>query len=448
MKEDKLDYGTSPIRKIILSLAIPSIITMIVSTINMVIDGYFTGNYLGSDALAAVNLVMPITMVLIALFDIIASGAGVRTSILLGEKEDKNASSIFTSSVLIVFITSIIFSILLFFFADNIVYAFIEDDNLAKLAFDYIKVFLYALPIIVPMFVFDNFLLILGLAKRSMFINVLVSVINIGLNWLFIGYLGLGITYAALSTVISMGIGSLLSILPFIFNKLNLKFVKPSIKMSELKMIIYNGSSNFFESISGSVVVVLMNAIMLHVAGANGVAALSILQYIEMLLTPIIVGVIISIQPVISYNYGAGKKDRIRKLFKYVAIITSVFSIVSMFIILLFPDQLVGIFTKNDDLELIEMATISIMIYAPTYLFSWFNSLVGTFLTALEKPKLSIILMIIDSLILPVIFFVSLTLLIGVYGVALSFTVSTSITFIVALYMWRKIRRELLNKKD
>ncbi len=444
MKDKKLDYGKTPIKKLILALAIPSIITMIISTVNMVIDGYFTGNYLGSEALAGVNLVMPVFMIVISLFDVIASGAGIRTSILLGEKKEENASKIFSSSMLIIFLLSIIVSAILFLFLDNIVFSLIKDNALATLSYDYIKIFVYFLPLIVPMFVFDNFLLIQGKAKTSMVINISVAVINIILNWYFIAHLGLGISYAALSTIISMFIGSLLSIIPFLTRKLVLKFVKPSIKLKEFKMIIYNGSSNFFETISGSVVVLLMNGIMLHVAGSNGVAALSILQYVEMLLTPIIVGIIISIQPVISYNYGAGEKDRIKKIFKYIAIVTSIVSFISVFILLFFPEFLVDIFAEDSNKELMQIATLSLMIYAPSYLFSWFNSITGTFLTALEKPKHSIILMVMDSLVLPSILFVVLTIILGVYGIALSFTISTTVTFIIAIYMWKKVIKKML----
>ncbi len=445
MNEVNLDYGKTPIKKIITTLAIPSIITMIISTVSMIIDGYFTGNYLGSEALAAVNLVMPILMIVIALFDIIASGSGIRTSILLGENKNKHANQIFSSCMSIILILSILVSLILLLVTDNIIFSLIENQTLATLAYDYIKIFIYFMPLIIPMFVFDNFLLIQGKAKTSMIINITVAIINIFLNWLFIGYLGLGITFAALSTVISMTIGSILSIIPFFLRKTKIKFVKPSIKLEDLKMIIYNGSSNFFESISGSILAVLMNAIMLSIAGANGIAAISILQYIEMLLTPIIIGIIISIQPVISYNYGALKKERIKKIFNYVAIITSIVSVISTIVLFIFPEQLVGIFADDKNEELLKIATISVMIYAPSYLFSWFNSLVGTFLTAFEKPKLSIILMLIDSLILPIILFVILTFVIGVYGIALAFTISTSITFVVAFYMWKKVKKELLS---
>ncbi len=433
------DYGTMPIGKLLLKLAIPSIITMIVGSINMVIDGIFMGNYIGASALAAVNLVMPIMLIVFGFLGMIAAGAGIRIGILLGEGKKQEASRVFSASALIIFIAGIVIAILAFLFTKDILFALISDEHLALLAYDYVKVMIPAIPLLSPLFAFDNYLLICGKVNRSTWINVWTAAINIVLNWYFVAHLGLGISYAALATTISMIIGSVFSILPFVRNKLDLKFTTPIIPIKDIKMIIYNGSSEFFQSIAGSVMAVLTNGIMLWVAGASGVAAMSVISYIEMLLLPVLMGVAGSIQPVVSYNYGAKNHDRVKETFKKVCTVSVIISVLSLGVMILFPNFLVSLFADGKDSEMIKIATTGLLLYAPSYLFNWFNITVGTFLSAFEKPKESMILMLLDSMVFPIIFFIVLATSMGVNGMFLAQTISAFAAFLVAIFMWKKI---------
>ncbi len=433
------DYGTMPIGKLILKLAIPSIVTMIVGSLNMVIDGIFMGNFIGSSALAAVNLVMPIMMMIFGLVGMVASGAGIRIGILFGKGKSKEASNVFSASTIMIFAIGIIIALFAFFFTEDLIFALIKDEQLASLAYDYVKVMIPAIPFIAPLFAFDNFLLICGKINRSTWINIWTALINIVLNWYFIAYLGLGISYAALATSISMVAGSVFSIIPFVTNKLDLKFTNPKIPLKDIKMIIYNGSSDFFQSIAGSVMAILTNGIMLAVAGATGVAAMSIISYIEMLLLPLLMGIAGCVQPVVSYNFGAKNYDRVRETFKKVCILSIVISVTSFTAMLIFPEFFVSLFASKEDTELIDIATTGLLLYAPSFLFNWFNIIVGTFLSAFEKPKESMILMFLDSMVFPVVFFIVLAILIGINGIFLAQSVSAFAAFLVALRMWKRI---------
>ncbi len=435
---NNIDYGTMPIGKLIAKLAIPGIITMVIASLNMVIDGAFMGNFLGSDALAAVNLIMPVTMIVFGLVDLISSGASIRIGILLGKNEKIKASQIFSASTAIIFGLGCIITLFALFFTKPLIFAFIKDTTLATLAYDYAKVYILAVPFIAPLFAFDNFLWICGKVNKSTWINVFTSILNIFLNWYFIVFLRLGIFYAALATVISMVVGSVFSIVPFISNKLELKFVNPKISFKDLKMIIYNGSSEFFENISGSFMTILTNGIMLSVAGASGVAAMSVISYIEMLLMPILAGVIGSVQSIVSYNYGAKKYGRVTETFKKVSIISAIISAIALAIMLLFPSYLVSLFASENDTAMVEIAVTGLLLYAPSYLFAWFNILVGTFLTAFEKAKESVILMSLDSIVFPIIFFVLLSQTMGVMGMFLAQTIAALASCVVSLFMWRK----------
>ena len=439
-------FGTMEPKKLFVKLAIPSLISMLFSSLYMMADGIFVGKIIGSKALAAINLVFPIIMILFAVGDMVASGASVKIGIKLGEKNEKEASEIFSVALLFIFILNIIFAIIGLIFAKDIIFILIKDKELANLAYKFAYVFILFLPIIAPFFAIDNYLRICGKANMSMWINIAVSVLNIILDAIFIGYLKLGIEYAALASSLSMSIGTLILIYPFITKKVALKFTKPKIKIKEMLGIIYNGSSEFFSNISGFVMSIIMNSFLLYYGGAVGVAAYSIVMYIESLIVPMLFGMIDAVQPVFSYNYGAKNNKRIMTFFKITCSVALSISIVTMIIIFVFPDFLVRMFSSESDIAVIDMAKKALLLYAPSYLFTWFIMTVSGVLTGLEKATESIVLMSAESIILPLFSTLVLTQLIGVYGIFITPTISGAVSIVVSIILWRKcIKSEIEN---
>ena len=439
-------FGTMEPKKLFVKLAIPSLISMLFSSLYMMADGIFVGKIIGSKALAAINLVFPIIMILFAVGDMIASGASVKIGIKLGEKNEKEASEIFSVALLFIFILNIIFAIIGLIFTKDIIFILIKDKELANLAYKFAYVFILFLPIIAPFFAIDNYLRICGKANMSMWINIGVSVLNIILDAIFIGYLKLGIEYAALASLLSMSIRTLILIYPFITKKVALKFTKPKIKIKEMLGIIYNGSSQFFSNISGSIMAIIMNSFLLHYGGAVGVAAYSIVMYIESLIVPMLFGMIDAVQPVFSYNYGAKNNKRIMTFFKITCTVALSISIVTMIIIFVFPDFLVRMFSSESDIAVIDMAKKALLLYAPSYLFTWFIMTVSGVLTGLEKATESIVLMSAESIILPLFSTLVLTQLIGVYGIFITPTISGAVSIVVSIILWRKcIKSEIEN---
>ena len=439
-------FGTMEPKKLFVKLAIPSLISMLFSSLYMMADGIFVGKIIGSKALAAINLVFPIIMILFAVGDMIASGASVKIGIKLGEKNEKEASEIFSVALLFIFILNIIFAIIGLIFAKDIIFILIKDKELANLAYKFAYVFILFLPIIAPFFAIDNYLRICGKANMSMWINIAVSVLNIILDAIFIGYLKLGIEYAALASSLSMSIGTLILIYPFITKKVALRFTKPTVDVKEILYIIYNGSSEFFSNISYSVMSILTNGFLLYYGGPVGVAAYSIVMYIESLIVPMLFGMIDAVQPVFSYNYGAKNNKRIMTFFKITCSVALSISIVTMIIIFVFPDFLVRMFSSESDIAVIDMAKKALLLYAPSYLFTWFIMTVSGVLTGLEKATESIVLMSAESIILPLFSTLVLTQLIGVYGIFITPTISGAVSIVVSIILWRKcIKSEIEN---
>ena len=435
-------FGITPPKKLFVKLAIPSLISMLFSSIYMICDGIFVGKIIGSKGLAAINLVFPIIMIVFAVSDMIASGASVKIGIKLGEKNEKEASNIFTIAVLLSLIINIIFMIISLIFSKDIIFILIKDKELATLSYKFAYVFILALPFIAPFFALDNYLRLCGKANMSMWINIAVSILNVILDAILIGYFKLGIEYAALCSALSMFIGTLIFLYPFIMKKVTLRFTKPKVNIKEILYIIYNGSSEFFSNISNSIMSIITNGFLLYYGGPVGVAAYSIVMYIDALISPVLFGMIGSIQPVISYNYGAKDYKRITEFFKITCIVGFIISIVTMIIIFIFPDFLVGLFSSKSDVDIIQMGKIALLLSAPSYLFNWFTMTVGSFLTGLEKATESIVVMLLESVIVPLILIVALTKTIGVYGIFLVPSIGVFISIAIAFILWRRCVKE------
>lgn len=436
-------FGTMGTTKLFFKLALPSLFSMLFSSIYIMADGIFVGKFIGSDALAAVNLVMPIVMIAFALADMIAIGSSVRIAIHLGEKNEEKACRLFSASLLAILILSIVFMVLCSLFAKDIIYALIKDDLLAELAYKYARVFIVVLPLIMPLFAVDNYLRICGKAKASMGINISVSVLNIILNAILIGHFRLGIEFAALTTAISMSIGSVIALSPFVMKKLTLRFTKPKVAISEMIGVVYNGSSEFFNNIAGSLMAIATNAILLSLGGADSVASYSIVIYINGLIMPMLYGIIDSVQPAVSYNLGAKKIDRTLSLFKLSCFAGATMSAIFLIVTFIFPDFLISLFSNKADVAIIKMAKTALLLYSISHLFTWFNMICSSFLTSFNRPRESIIIMFLRAVIFPLISLIALAPFIGVNGVYVTPAVSGALTVVVVIFIWNKTIKQI-----
>ncbi|MEG2097129.1 MAG: MATE family efflux transporter [Pseudoflavonifractor sp.] len=439
-------FTALPVGRVFLKLAVPGIFSMLFSAIYMMADGVFVGRFIGAHALAAVNLVMPIMLIVFALSDMIAVGSAVKVSTALGEGREEKARGLFSASMLMILGLGLVFSLLGLVLTRPIIFAVIQDDLLAEQAYRYVRVFVSALPFIMPIFALDNFLRVCGKAKYSMWVNIIVSVLNIGLDWLFIAFLGLGIEFSALASVLSMFLGAICSLLPFFTKKITLHFAKPSLSLAEAVGIVYNGSSEFFSSIAGSFIATLLNGFLLTLGGALAVASYGVVMYIDTLLIGVLYGILDAIQPAVSYNLGAGEAGRSLAFFRIASLITALLSLLCMTGILLFPEALAGIFAQEGRGELVAMTVAALRLFAPSYLFTWFNMVTSAFLTAMDQPRASIIIMVFRAIVFPVGCLFGLTARMGVYGVFLTAAVSGGMTAVVALLVWRKYAKQLREK--
>ena len=380
------DYGTAPILKLFFRCTVPAMVGMGFSAIYNVTDGIFVGHFIGQEALAAVNLVMPVLMIITALADMVAAGSSVRISILLGRDEKEEASRVFTVCLKLILSIGILFGLAGFLLAGPLIRLIGADGLTADYARQYLRVFALFLPLCSLYFSTDNYLRVCGKVKMSMTINIVCSILNVALDALLIVVLKKGLVGAAIASSISMSVGTIWSLIPFLRKKLPIALAKGRIALRQMLMIITNGSSEFFISMAGSLMAIILNVILLRLGGSMAVAAVSIVEYIESLTGMVIYSMTDALQPAISYCYGAGLKQRMKKIQKAVMGAAAILSLLAMLFLLLGGQYLLPLFVKDGDTALFDMALRAMRLFALSYLVSWIDTTLSCYLTALEKP--------------------------------------------------------------
>ena len=445
-KEHDQLFGTLSPTPLFFRLAIPSMISMAVTSLYTIADGVFVGYFIGAGALAAVNLVMPLIMMSFALSDMLAVGSSVQIAIRLGKRRNQEASSIFSFACGMILLLSVIIGVLAFIMAEGLVALLGADGQVAAMAVEYIRVYALFSPLIMIFFALDNYLRICGRIRYSMIMNVAISIANIALDALFIAGFGWGIGSAALASCLCLAVGTLLGLWPFIRGKMALHFVKSRLPLKTIGNIITNGSSEFFANISGSVCMVLFNTALMHLSGYLAVAAFSIVMYIDSIVKSILFGMGDALQPAISYNYGAASKKRVFALECRVQAAGFVISLSAMLLMFWKGDALIALFAQEDGAELLALSTQAMKLFALSYLVSWCAVVSSSFFTALDRPICSLVLSLCHTLVFPVLFLTVLPKLWGLDGVWLTSLGAGSCSAVLAvsliiLVVWQ-LKRE------
>ncbi len=428
----KVNYSKDSAFKIFLKCAIPSVIAMFFASIATMVDGIFVGQNLGVDGLSAVNLITPIFMLLVAFAGMIAVGGSVQVSMYLGNKNKQFASRVFTTSVILLVLFGLVFGTITFFSAKSILSLFDASATLIDYAVKYIQPFAYTLPLLFLFFSLDNFLRVCKKIKTSLLLNILAALINILLDWLFLAHLGLGIEFAAYATAISFSVPSIIVVIIFATKKLDLHYTKPVFYKKLLFNIFFNGSSEFLSNSASSFISLIINGVLLSLAGAVGVAAYSAVLYIDSIVQPLLFSLSDSVQPAISYNIGKKDHKKISSIVIITSVAAAIISLVVFVVMLSAPKALVSLFAESGELEMISLATSGVIIMSFSYLVIWLNIAASSFFTSVNRPMFSLIIMMSQIVVFPLIFIFILPNVMGVNGVFYTMLFSIIIAFIIA----------------
>lgn len=446
MNESNIYAKVSPLR-LFFMIAIPGAISMIASSLWGLFDGIFVGKLLGDTAFAALNLAFPFVLINFSLADLIGVGSAVNISILLGKEDHKTANNYFTCASILIVLTSIFTGCIMFLCAPFLMGVMGADGELAQMATEYLRVYALAGPFTTMIFAVDNFLRICGRIKNSMALNIVMSVLILGLEYLCIGVLKMGIGGSAVAVSASMFLCTLIALYPFVRGKVTLKYCKPSFNSKMFRQIVVGGSPNFLSGIAGRLTSIVMNVILLKMGGSMAVSVYGVIVYVGDTLQQLLYGTCDGMQPAIGYNWGAGSVYRVKCLMKCSMTACAVISVTGTVLMLAIPETIVSMFLQDGEQELLTMSAYALRIYGLTYLTRWFSFAVQSFLTALEVPLPATILSVSTALIVPI---ALLPVLWGLKlnGIWLNAPITALLVAILALVFYRKMCRNLLRANE
>ena len=431
-----------PPTKLFFKLAIPSMITMAFASLYQIADGLFVGRFIGGDALAAINLIMPIIMIVFGFANLIATGASVRISILLGEKKRHEASQIFTFTLKVLFLLSCVLGVLGLVFAEGFVRFLAPGatEQSIRYGITYTRVYAAFAPLMLLSHATDNYLRVCGKEKLSMWIGIGSQTLNIVLDVILIVFLGKGVLAAALTSCFAMSISSMITLLLFRKKRMDLYYAKGKVGKTVFLRILANGSSEFFSSISMSIMSIVFNFFLLKYGGTTAVAAFSVIMYVDSFVGMFLFGMTDSLQPAISYCYGAGLMDKVKAIFRRIIMGAVVLSGASL-VFMLFAGQYVApLFVKPEDTELLQVSIIGMKLFSLSYLTGWVDMCFSSYFTALERPGRSLLTSFVGTLVFPIGFLFLLTPFWGLEGVWLNPLVSCSCSAVFTLILYATMK--------
>ncbi len=436
------------ILSIFFQYSIPSVLGMLAISSANIVDGFFIGNYVGDFGLAAINISLPIFSFLFGFALMLAIGSSVVSGKLIGEGNIKNASIIFSKTIVCITLFSFITCSLLFFNIETVLYLFGADDNLTKIAIEYLSVMLYFIPFLMIGVVLDYFVRIDNRPNLAFIALLASALINFILDWFMIVYLQKGIFGAALATGISQ-LALIFILLPHFFSKkATLRFVKPIGSYIQIIKASYNGSSEFVNEISIGIMTLIFNYIMIKNFGVEGIAAFTVIEYLLFIGIMISFGISDSLQPIISKNFGAKQSKRIEEFLKFAFISTSLVGFIMIILILFIPDNLANIFLEDTNYKTKQLVLNFATFIWIIFLFDGINLVISAYLTAIHKPLASMIIALSRSFIFPVFFVFSLPVLFDKNGIFMAIPMAEFITCIIAVVLYRKFSPKKINYKE
>lgn len=421
--------------------SLPSIIGMVFMNLYTMVDGMFVSRFVGTDALSAINIVFPIIMTVIAISTMLSTGGNAIISKKMGERKENEARKDFSTIVFISIALSVIISILSFIFINPLLKFLGANDSIYNYCFNYAVISLIFLPATMFSVVFQTFFITIGKANLGLTFTIIGGISNVILDYVFIKVLNFGISGAAIATGIGYSIPGLLGLAYFIFNRKNSLYIVKT-KIFNLKLLsetCINGSSEMVSSLSASIVTLLFNNILMKLIGVDGVAAVTVILYIQGLLVAVFMGYSMGCSPLISFNYGKKDNDRLHKIYKLSIIGILVVSILVFMFGLLKSDLLVSIFTSNGT-NVYKLSNIGLKLFSISFLFMGLNPFTSALFTALSNGKISAIISFLRTLVFIVISVLVLPLLIGINGVWLSVPVSELLSLIVSIFYLKKYK--------
>lgn len=438
-----LSLGKENIGKLFVKYSIPSVIAMIVFSIYIVVDGIFVGNVVGSKGLSAVNIAMPFFGIAMAIGIMVAIGGGTITSIELGKGNRDEARKTFSLAFYSLIIITLTLSVFTVIFSSTIARILGANDDLVPLVVEYLVSLCLFLATFVGSSYLSNGLRVMGKPNHAMVADIISSVLNIVLDYIFIVKMNLGLAGAGFASGIAFTVGFLFALTQYLKRDSILKFCKVKFDLKKMVRIFYNGSSEGITQFAVAFSTYIFNIVLMVRIGEMGVSAFSIILYIASLVTAVFSGICNGISPIISFNYGANNNERIGKILKLAILTISIIGVFSAIIMVFGGETLIAMFVDGDS-ELVKITTEATNLYSIAFVFNGLNILASAYFTALENARTSAIISVLRGVILIIVFIITLPMILGDIGIWLTVPISELVTVIIAINYMKKTNKNVV----
>lgn len=439
MEQGENILGKEKIGKLIRKFSIPCIISMLVNSLYNIVDQIFIGQGVGYLGNGATNVVFPLVMIGLAFSLMIGDGSSAYLSLKLGENKKEEAEKGVGNGFILSVILSILFCAITLIFLPQLLNMFGCTDNLRDYAIAYGRIIAIGFPFSMIGTALNSIIRADGSPKYSMFSMVAGAILNTILDPIFIFVLHKGVEGAAIATVISQ-------ILTFILNAMYLRklktikitFASMKLKFNVCKKVLALGVSSFITQMSTVCVMAAENNLLAKYGmqskfGAEiPITVLGIVMKINQILNSIIIGIAVGSQPIIGYNYGAQKYDRVKQTLKIVLGSSLVISTIAFILFQTIPDRLISIFGQGDS-NYMEFACLAFRTYLLLCIANGVQIPSGIFFQAIGKSTKSAILSLSRQIVILIPAMLILSSIFGVNGVLYAGPVADGLAFILAV---------------
>lgn len=402
------DLGRDRLGPLMFRLALPAILAQLVNALYNIVDRIYIGHMgvEGDLALTGLGVCFPIIMFISALAALAGQGGGPRAAIAMGEGNNDRADAILGGSTALLLVMAVVATVVFQIWREPLLLAFGATENTIGYASDYLSVYLWGSVAVLLSLGLNTFLTAQGFSTFAMATVVIGAVINIALDPVFIFALDMGVKGAALATILAQAASAVWVLLFLTGRRSTLRIRRRNLRLQKeiLLPVVALGVSPFIMQSTESLVSIAFNASLRSYGGDLAVGAMTICSSVKQVLWLPLQGIGQGAQPIMSYNYGSGALDRVKKTIKLLFLCSGIYTVIIWALIELFPGIPVALF--NDKPELTAMAVWALRIYLAGVCIFWVQMASQQVFVALGQAKMSLFMALLRKIILliPLIF--------------------------------------------
>lgn len=446
---DSIDFGKTDIPQLFAKLFVPTLMGLIFSAVFNIADGVIVGHGVGSDALAAVNIAAPIFLIASSFSLMFASGVSIVGAVHLSQGNTKAACINTTQALTVPLVAMVVLAAVMLFCARGMCFLFGGSEKLLPFVSDYLH-WLVLYPIFQLIMIEGSFILRLdGSPNFAMMVNVVPSLVNIFLDWLFVFPLKWGLAGAAFATSLSAGLGALLVMVYLLFFSKKIHLYKPKFSATALRLTARNtaymaklGFPTFIGEGAITCMMIAGNYMFMRMLGEDGVAAFGTCCYLFPLVFMFANAIAQSQLPIVSYNYGLGDKKRVKSAFKFAVVLAVCCGALMTILGIVASKPLVSLFISTGT-NAFRIGAEGFPYFALSFVLFSFNMVVIGFWQSVERVAESVFFMLLRGLVFLVPVFVWLPSVMGVRGLWLAVPLSEMLTCMVIVFVTIMQRRKI-----